>query len=421
MLEDSVYDTDPNDIVYAFYSSECIGMEHISFDNNANTSEVYLTVYGNDPMNGKRIRFQLWRASTGKVYDLSASRTVTFTHGAVYGCGNGEPVLLTVNGSERQTINLNPGWNWTSFYINLTPSTGQISKILTANDPWTEGDIIKNPASRNFVTWSDSLNAFVGQFSYLRYIYTYMIYCQKGNTMQISGNLLDENDMTVNVNGNGAWSAMPCLLKQVTPLTEALADYYDDATPGDMIKSHDNFAYFSENKKWTGNLTVMRPGEGYFFRRLAPGNVNIRFFNPTASAPKRVTGYGLQATGFSNPNAATNMTMIAKVEGVQVTGDRLRVFVNDELAAVTSPLDSLYFLTIQSDKTGELKFEIDGKTYVPESGVVNYAADAHYGTLKAPIILRPADGTGVYKIIENQHVVIIRNNEKYDVTGKKLK
>ena len=132
---------------------------------------------------------------------------------------------------------------------------------------------------------------------------------------------------------------------------------------------------------------------------------------------------GLQVTGdhFTNPAAATNMTMIAKVEGVQVTGDRLRVFVNDELAAVTSPLDSLYFLTIQSDKTGELKFEIDGKTYVPESGVVNYSADAHYGTLKAPIILRPADETGVYKIIENNHVVIIRNNEKYDVTGKKLK
>jgi len=25
-----------------------------------------------------------------------------------------------------------------------------------------------------------------------------------------------------------------------------------------------------------------------------------------------------------------------------------------------------------------------------------------------------------YKLIENDHVVIIRNNEKYDITGKKL-
>ena len=46
--------------------------------------------------------------------------------------------------------------------------------------------------------------------------------------------------------------------------------------------------------------------------------------------------------------------------------------------------------------------------------------DSHHGSLKAPIVLRPAGKTGVYKIIEDNHVVIIRNNEKYDVTGKKL-
>lgn len=34
-------------------------------------------------------------------------------------------------------------------------------------------------------------------------------------------------------------------------------------------------------------------------------------------------------------------------------------------------------------------------------------------------ILKPGDNRP-YKIIENDHVVIIRNNEKYDVTGKKL-
>jgi len=130
---------------------------------------------------------------------------------------------------------------------------------------------------------------------------------------------------------------------------------------------------------------------------------------------------------FHNPAAATNMTMIAKVEGVQDTGDRLRVFVNDELAAVTSPLDSLYFLTIQSDRVGELRFEMGDQTLVPvdistsRHFEIANIPDSHHGSLKAPIILRPADGTGVYKIIENNHVVIIRNNEKYDVTGKKLK
>ena len=82
-------------------------------------------------------------------------------------------------------------------------------------------------------------------------------------------------------------------------------------------------------------------------------------------------------------------------------------------------MDSLYFLTIQSDQVGELRFEIDGESLVPESGTINYTADAHHGSLQAPIILKQAEEVGVYKLIENDHVVIIRNNEKYDVTGKK--
>jgi len=57
---------------------------------------------------------------------------------------------------------------------------------------------------------------------------------------------------------------------------------------------------------------------------------------------------------------------------------------------------------------------------VPVNGSINYSADSHHGSLKAPILLQPAGKTGVYKIIENEHVVIIRNGEKYSVTGTKL-
>ena len=49
-----------------------------------------------------------------------------------------------------------------------------------------------------------------------------------------------------------------------------------------------------------------------------------------------------------------------------------------------------------------------------------YAPDSHWGSLEEPLILTPANKVNVYKIIENNNVFIIRNNEKYDVTGKKL-
>ena len=411
-----VFDTDENDIVYAMYKNECVGMAHISFDAESNKSKLFMTVYGNDTMNRKQIRFQLWQASTGKVYDLSVDRNVLFAHGFVYGCGDGQLLVMTTNGNERQTIQLQAGWNWTSF--NLIPaSKGAIADCMIANDAWKEGDQIKNPNTRQFVSYNDSVKAFVGTLSTFDYKQIYMISSHDGNTMHISGTNLPADSMKIKVRGDGQWSPMPCLLKQVTPVTEALSGYYDRATPGDMLKSHDHFAYFSEDKKWEGDLTTMRPGEGYLFRRLAPGTVEIAFYNRSAAtAPKR-------ESRFSNPKAATNMTMIAKimVNGEWMNGERLEVYIGNELVGIAEPIDSLYFITIQSNQIGEqLRFECNGERLAVSGERIRYAADAHHGTPKQPIILQPAEETGVYKIIENNHVIIIRNNEKYDVTGKKL-
>ena len=399
-------------------------------------------------MSGKTVRFQLWQASTGKVYELSADRNVLFAHGQVYGCGDEKTVMLTTNGNERQTITLQAGWNWTSFNLDLRQYEAKIEKIMTSNEAWTEGDLIKNPATRHFVIYSDSLKRFVGDFDYLRYIYTYMIYSKNGNTVHISGNNLPADSMYVTVQGNGQWSAMPCLLNQATTVTEALSDYYDKATPGDLLKSHDRFAYFSEDKKWEGNLTTVRPGEGYLFRRMAQDTVKIRFYNRSAQNNRKQQSPSLQGRSgeatFSNPNAATNMTMIARVEKpVPVTDNPspITVYVGDELAAIAEPIkisnvktqmsngEAYYFLTIQSDNTGTLRFETeDGQELEIEpsslqgeaGGGLNYYANAHVGSLKAPVILRPTENRRPYKVIEDQQVIIIRNNEKYDVIGKKL-
>ncbi|MBO7455871.1 MAG: hypothetical protein J6T76_05680 [Paludibacteraceae bacterium] len=126
---------------------------------------------------------------------------------------------------------------------------------------------------------------------------------------------------------------------------------------------------------------------------------------------------------FTNPHAATNMTMIARVEGL--ADERVSVYVGDELAAVAEPKGSLYFLTIQSDRVGELRFEMGGETLMPfdistsRHLDISNIPDSHHGSLKAPIILRKDDNRP-YKIIEDDHVIIIRNKQKYDVTGIKL-
>ena len=415
-------DSDERDIVYAMYHNECVGMGNVTVQSGTNSSDVYLTIFGSEEMNGKLILFQLWQASTGKIYGLTPSRDVLFAHGYVYGCGSAEPIILSTNGSERQQIELQQGWNWSSINLNLRGLGETLADCMTAAQPWTQGDLIKNPATRQFSTYDESTDAFVGTLGNVHFSQIYMIYTAQGNTMRITGDNLEEDSMKIKVRGDGQWSPMPCLFTQRVSVTEAMADYYQKATAGDVIKAHNRFATFSTDKRWVGNLTALHPGEGYLFRRMGTGSVEIAFHKPAVTAMRRkVSGEQLAESGFNNPAAATNMTMIATVEELRNEGVKeLRVYVGDELAAVASPMDSLYFLTIQSDKVGELRFEMNGESYVPESGSMNYSADAHHGTLKAPIVLRKADETGVYKILENNHVVIIRNNEKYDVTGKKL-
>ena len=420
----NVIDTDERDIVYAIYRNECVGQANVTFNAISNTTDVYLTVLGNDEMNRKQIHFQLWQASTGKVYDLTANRNVLFSHGYVYGCGENEPLILTTSGSERQQIELKSGWNWVSTHLDLSTFNFQLSTCMSAAQPWTEGDLIKNPNTRQFSTYDAANDSFVGTLDQLHYSQLYMIYAANGNTMRISGEILPEDSMKIKVRGDGQWSPMPCLFDQRVSVTEALADYYQRASVGDMIKAHNRFATFSADKRWVGDLTALQPGEGYLFRRLKPGSVEIAFYKPEASnnIKRRQTMSNGEAGLFTNPQAATNMTMIAKVEGLDISTSRhLEVFVGGEKAAIAEPIESLYFLTIQSDKVGELRFEMDGQELTANSQEpIAYQANAHHGSLEDPIILKPVDDSAVYKILENDHVVIIRNGERYDVTGKKL-
>jgi hypothetical protein len=430
-----VFDTDPEDKVIALYNNECVGMANVDFDRITNKSSVHLTVFGDDKMNRKQIHFRLWQASTGKMYNLSADRNILFAHGFVYGC-DGNRVTFTAGGSETQNISLHSGWNWISTNLDLSATKGALNTCVTASKPWSDADLIKNPNSRQFSSYDAASDAFVGSLAGLHFSQMYMMYAAQENTLQIAGEKLSADSLSVRVRGDGQWSPMPCLFDEPVSVTKALTAYYDYASQGDMIKAHNRFAYFSEDKKWEGDLTSLRPGEGYLFRRLAPGTKEIKFYRQSSSAPKRSTDrYADRAQNtdlFNNPQAASNMTMIAMInDGNGENGENgvLKVYVGDELAAVATPIDSLYFLTIQSDRIGELRFECNGETLIPSymngtsyicPSYIDYRPDAHYGSLKAPVILRKADETGVYKILENNHVVIIRNNEKYSITGTKL-
>ena len=422
------FDSDEDDVVAVFCDGVMVGKANNTFAAQTNRSYVYLTINGNNRMVNKILSFQLWRASTGKIYHLRPSAVQRFQVNAMRGISPSEPVRLTTTSGLTQQISLDKGWNWTSWY--LQPANDSPNALLTAEQGFRSGDLVKSPSGRQFAEFvlSDTAAAWYGTLSAMNYRQMYMISTSQPLNLSIAGKALSDDERTVTIYGGG-WSSIAYLLDEPQNVRDALGDYFSRASVGDVIKSKTQFAVFTEDNRWEGSLTNLYPGQGYLFRRLAKGTVEMRFIPQTQNnAPKKANSKELIANSqFSNPNAASNMTMIAKLDNGQWTMDngQLKVFVGDELVAVAEPIEvegeMLYFLTIQSDQVGNLRFEMNGQELMVKGESVRYSADSHHGSLKAPVVLTTQDSLlTTFKILEDNHVVIIRNNEKYDVTGKKL-
>ena len=425
----SYYDSDELDQVAVFCEGELVGLANNTFASQTNTSYVYLTIYGNNDINGKLLSFKLWQKSTGRIYNLSPSKRQAFVTNGMSGISPDEPIRLSTTAGEVQQLSLLEGWNWVSWYLRPTNTT--VNDLFPMESGFSEGDLIKSPATQSFAElvltpegamWKGSLNT-------TNYKSVYMISTQQALTTTIEGKALTADERTLTI--RKGWNGIAYLLSEPMSVRDALADYYDKATVGDIIKSRTQFAVFS--------LQTLRPGQGYLLRRNGTGSVTMKFVkNAAASAPKRVKAVSDQQSAFSNPKASSNMTMIATIvheEMSKYENEKILVYVGDELAAVAEPLSlsgelagssSLYFLTILSDAVGApLRFVTEDSTPLSLEGRAGeglfYTPDTHHGTMKAPVLLRPAEESRPYKIIENNHVIIIRNNEKYDVTGKKTR
>ena len=418
-----VIDTDKEDIVGIFCNGEMIGKGQISAE-DFTRGYVFITVYGDQTINGRMLTAQLWRHSTAKTYILSSDMQLRFKENTCIGCPPNEPVHLYTTDNLMQAIRLDAGWNWTSFCLK-PEGDGDINTRLLSEYEFSGGDEIKSPVNRRFCSYDDSTFLWKGSLKKLDYRHMYMFYTAKERTVYLKGSaLLTDEERTISL--SKGWNVMPYLRQDNANLRDALADYYPYATEGDLIKSHDEFAVFSDAGKWEGNLTFMKPGCGYLFYRQ--GETPVRFTFPFTSASSAAP----KSENAKMRKAATNMTIIAKVQSDDVQSTKINVFIGDELVGVAEPLqittvhspisnsEAFYFLTIQSDKPGTLRFELDGQLLTPEEGAIHYVENAHAGSLNDPVMLRPSESTGVYKIIENNHVVIIRNNEKYSIDGKKF-
>ena len=361
LINDEI-DTDPRDIVGVFDSNNvCHGVARVEYDEKAYDNLVYLTIY-NDKNDKKQLYFKLWRYDTGLEMLLQPD-TITFQ--ASKSLGLEQPVEFNAGAFFVQTLHLKKGWNWVSFYVFNDKTFSNANTLLSAF-PWKEGDALTDNTENHSLVFRDGawLNSDGSKTLSIRSSRSYCVNVQQDIDVPIAGAIISESSRrTITV--DQGWNSIGYTPMLNLTVETALSSYYDSAEEGDIIKSHDEFAYFTRTKgvgHWQGNLKYMVPGEGYMLHRKGQGKATFiyPFFEPGSTFLDEIRN--APASGSIDGGKPFTMSVTAIATGVELEpGDRLMVYAEGDLRGVSSAYtaDSLFYLSVEGDREEPLSFAIE--------------------------------------------------------------
>ena len=381
--------TDNRDIVGVFDKmGVCHGVNHITYDEETGSSLVYLTVY-NDSTALDQLYFKLWHYSTGKEMILDNYDNIKYVTSKLYGRRDA-PCIFYADNKYVQTLDLEKGWNWVSFYVYSTSFTN-LDRLLSSF-PWQNGDIITDNTSGKTLVYANNhwaLSESMDSVSILPRNF-YAVKVKEDISVQVGGYIVkDEGSRTVYVYPE--WNSIGYTPMVNLPLETALAGYFTNAKDGDIIKSHDEFSIFNESAggggRWEGSLQYMRPGEGYMLYSQVPKVVEFTypFYEPNSSFVDVI--FKAPEKPQHNPYPTT-MSLTAVAEGLTLEpGDRLLAYSDGEMCGTaTMTADSLFFVSIGGDKQRGLSFAIEreGDIIATTPEVMTYKANAVAGKPSLP-------------------------------------
>ena len=411
---DGIVTNSDEDILAVFdENQQVLGRANIEVNDKASANEAlaYLTIYGYTK-NGKapKLYFRFFDASAGSVYSVipEDGSTITFKRDAIVGSPS-QPVVLENSFDYVQTMKLKEGWNWVTFNVEPKYATEEgadtqritVGEFLNSMSKWEAGDKItsvngtnvqqytcrEDLSSPNGYRWDDEnkpININPTQM--------YNIYSMSDKIIYLEG-YYAYSQITVHKD----WNRIGYLSTINLPIAQALSDYTDHASEGDVIKSQDGFAIATKITSgktssivWKGSLQFMESGKGYMMKRLADGEVS--FYYPLYFSDSRYSGTTANqaAPSFGSVSTISTMNIVAAVEGIETEADdRLVVFSGAErIAEAAADNEQNYYLNIGSDAKGNepLTFAIerDGKTIAMTGSRISYVPNQVLGTPDEP-------------------------------------
>ena len=427
--------TDSRDIVGVFdVMGRCMGLGNVNYNPSSTESLVFLTVYDSLTI-AKPLFFQLWHYETGKTMVLTPSQNIVFKPETFAGTTK-KPLALVAGTQYVQTLDLQPGWNWVS--LNVANNIYRdVEKLLDMFD-WKDGDMLTDEAKNLSLLYQDGQwlsNKGSAKLSdiVLDVASSYRVKVANSVRVELVGDAIKaEGDRTIPV--KEGWNSIGSTPMVNLPIATALADYLDDATDGDVVKSQTEFAMFTVgangNREWKGNLKYMKPDEGYMLYSQKPGQTNFiyPYFEPNATFFEDMESRHVPAAR----RYARNMSVVAGVDGIEIQeGDRLVAFTGGERVGETTyrlpdgdeqrdnDEASMFYLTISGEtpflggaqETSSITFAIerDGDIIATSGQTMNFRPNAICGSVSKPTKISFATPT-----------TKSASSDCYDLSGRKM-
>ncbi len=387
-------DTDTRDIVGVFDGeNQCHGFANISHDTQTGENGLYLTVYDNQA-SGRQLNFRLWQYSTGREIVLTPKDSIKFVKDAML--GSEQPVRFDGGKAFVQNFSLKKGWNWVSFNVQ-SKHLFNLNNMLSGMS-WSDGDILTEMGSDLTLTYEKAQKQWLAAGSPADVIISpkkaYAIMVHKDCTYPVEGTvIMNEDDRTISL--KQGWNAIG-----YTPMTNltvetALSDYFDHAEPGDVIKSHTEFAYFTKignTGRWRGSLQYMKPGEGYMMLRKGASETSFTYPYYDLNSNFR-EDWTAGTTRSAAPQHCSTMSVTALVEGFETEeGDRLVAYANGEqvgtaeLTILSSEHSTGFYLSIASEAKQGIWFAIEreGEIVASTGEIMTFRANDVLGSPDEP-------------------------------------
>ncbi|GIQ61045.1 hypothetical protein Flavo103_41810 [Flavobacterium collinsii] len=381
---------DPNDQVAAFVGDECRGIAKLTYIQALDNYQAYVSIYSNKPL-GEAVEFRIWNASDGQIHrDVTPS--YSFDSNTVKGNAINPEMLKAVDVIEY-TYDLPKGWTWISSHLNYNYN---LSKQLTTHDllkpiKAVSGDLIRGIDAVDSYSsqegWLGTLTAKGG----VKNGHGYKIFVTNENRLKYNGLLLKGSEVKIDlVKG---WNWIGYVGFKNTPINQALAGFAN-VQEGDVIKNQYHLAIYNKNIGWVGDLTALKPGEGYMIKSASDGH----FYYPNLS-------YSATSKMSNNDNLYANQTIEAVTKYAntmnvvaEIVGDNqsknnyLKAFVGKELRgqapAIYNPITNKtsYFMTIYgSNDNDKVNFEfLDDEKSAAINEVIAFKNNVVLGGLATP-------------------------------------